>query len=246
LCQLNQDQLSKAIFPIGELLKPQVREIAQRASLPSALKRDSQGICFVGKIDLPLFLQQKLEPKDGDVVEIYQEWYNSNDNYRLCVPGFDLVNEDNLCSMAKPYSYSSESGKIIGQHNGAHFYTIGQRRGLNIGGHKESLFIISTDITENVIYVGEGQSHPGLSRKALFIDSSEVHWIREDLAMKAGETRDFEVRIRYRQPLQSGKLFMKKEGLYIVFDQPQRGITPGQFAAWYSQGEMIGSGVILR
>ena len=246
LCQLNQYQLSKAIFPIGDLLKPQVREIAERASLPSAAKRDSQGICFVGKVDLPVFLQQKLKPKDGDVVEVPAEWYRAVDNFKLCIPGFDPQTEERLPALAQPYNYTPGSGVKIGRHNGAHYYTIGQRRGLNIGGHKESLFIISIDISENTIYVGEGQSYPGLYRKALFIELSQIHWIREDLTMKIGETLDFDVRIRYRQPLQRGRLYMRDEGIYILFDQPQRGVTPGQFAAWYSDGEMIGSGVILK
>lgn len=242
LCQLSQEQLSKAIFPIGGLLKSQVREIAAKAELPSANKKDSQGICFVGKVDLPLFLQQKLEAKDGNVVEVFKEFYQDSDIFNYCVEGYD--NLDNLSLISMPYNYNESSGTIIGAHTGAHFYTIGQRKGLNIGGHVNPLFIISTDINSNTIYVGEGQDHPGLYRKALFIRSSEIHWIRPDLSMQVGEVRDYLVRIRYRQPLQEAKILCKEEGLYIVFNKPQRGITPGQFAAWYLNEEMLGSGVI--
>lgn len=242
LCQLSQEQLSKALFPIGHLLKPQVREIAIKAALPSANKKDSQGICFVGKIDLPLFLQQKLEANDGNVVEIFNDFYENNEIFEQCKVGYDQI--DDLTLLSQPYSYNEDSGSIIGTHTGAHFYTIGQRKGLNIGGHVHPLFIIATDIDTNIIYVGEGQDHPGLYRKALFINKNEVHWIRTDLAMKPGETRDYKLRIRYRQPLQDAKLICNEKGIYVVFNEPQRGIAPGQFAAWYHGDEMLGSGVI--
>lgn len=233
LCQLNQQQLAKAIFPIGEITKPEVRRIAREAELPSAEKKDSQGICFVGKVDLPIFLQQKLKPVEGDVVEIMPAFYDG------------LNRPDTLEALAEPFVYHKNSGKRVGRHQGAQYYTIGQRKGLNIGGHKEPLFIISTDIEKNIIYVGEGQNHPGLYRKALRINPDEVHWIRPDLEMREGEERDYLVRIRYRQPLQKGRLICKQAGMYILFEEPQRGITPGQFAAWYAEdGEMIGSGVI--
>ena len=244
LCQLSQEQLSKALFPIGELLKPQVRELAAKAGLPSADKKDSQGICFVGKIDLPVFLQQKLASKSGDVIEVYKEFYSDNILTEYNKKGYDFVNEENISLMVEPYQYSKTSGKKIGEHQGAHFYTVGQRKGLNIGGHIEPLFVIGTDVETNLIFTGEGQSHPGLYRKGLFISSDEIHNVREDLAMKPGDVRDFLLRIRYRQPLQNGRLFRKEEGLYIIFDNPQRGITPGQFAAWYSGDELVGSGVI--
>lgn len=241
LCQLTQEQLSKAMFPIGELLKPEVRELAKEAGLPSAEKKDSQGICFVGKIDLPIFLQQKLEAKTGDVIEISRDFYSGMDNVVSLDPDIE-----ELKSLSTPISYKPSDGKKIGVHQGAHFYTIGQRRGLNIGGHIEPIFVISTDVTGNYIYVGEGDSHPGLYRKALFIKKDEVHWIREDLSLNPGDIKQFDFRIRYRQPLQPGRAYMSEGGLYILFDNPQRGITPGQFAAWYSGDEMIGSGVILR
>lgn len=244
LCQLSQEQLSKALFPIGELLKPQVRELAAKAGLPSADKKDSQGICFVGKIDLPVFLQQKLASKSGDVIEVYKEFYSDNILTEYNKKGYDFVNEENISLMVEPYQYSKTSGKKIGEHQGAHFYTVGQRKGLNIGGHIEPLFVIGTDVETNLIFTGEGQSHPGLYRKGLFISSDEIHNVREDLAMKPGDVRDFLLRIRYRQPLQNARLFRKEEGLYIIFDNPQRGITPGQFAAWYSGDELVGSGVI--
>ncbi|PKO96000.1 MAG: tRNA 2-thiouridine(34) synthase MnmA [Bacteroidetes bacterium HGW-Bacteroidetes-7] len=245
LCQLTQKQLSKALFPIGDLLKPQVREMAAAAELPSADKKDSQGICFVGKVDLPVFLQQKLQTKSGDVIEIFPSFYDSANLIDYNHLGYENIGHDFLKSASTPVKYTKASGKRIGEHQGAHFYTIGQRKGLNIGGHKDPLFIISTDVNENLIFVGEGQNHQGLFRKALFIDANEIHWIRTDLKMEPGETRDYLLRIRYRQPLQKAKLFMESEGLYVLFNEPQRGVTPGQFAAWYENDELIGSGVIL-
>lgn len=244
LCQLSQEQLSKSLFPIGHLLKPEVRILAAEAGLPSAEKKDSQGICFVGKIDLPLFLQQKLAAREGKVVEIFNDYYINNPLFENQKQGFEIVENTGLTYLARPFMYSQDSGKTIGEHSGAHFYTIGQRKGLNIGGHIEPLFIISTDIETNTIYVGEGQNHPGLFRKALFINENEIHWIRPDLEMKSGEVKEFLLRIRYRQPLQAARLYKTEEGLFVVFDQPQRGITSGQFAAWYLREEMIGSGVI--
>lgn len=246
LCQLNQEQLSKAIFPIGDIEKPRVREIARQAGLPSAEKKDSQGICFVGKVDLPVFLQQKLASKQGNVIEIFPEFYENLKGY----PGYAIpsseADEASVEELSKVYHYKESDGKKIGTHIGAQYYTIGQRKGLNIGGHKEPIFIIDIVMETNTIYVGEGHHHPGLSRKALRIDASEVHWIREDLKMTDGETRDYLVRIRYRQPLQKAKLICKGGDLYILFEEHQRGITPGQFAVWYSHDdlEMIGSGVI--
>lgn len=246
LCQLNQEQLSKAIFPIGDIEKPRVREIARQAGLPSAEKKDSQGICFVGKVDLPVFLQQKLASKQGNVIEIFPEFYENLKGY----PGYAIpsseAGEASVEELSKVYHYKESDGKKIGTHIGAQYYTIGQRKGLNIGGHKEPIFIIDIVMETNTIYVGEGHHHPGLSRKALRIDASEVHWIREDLKMADGETRDYLVRIRYRQPLQKAKLICKGGDLYILFEEHQRGITPGQFAVWYSPDdlEMIGSGVI--
>lgn len=246
LCQLNQEQLSKAIFPIGDIEKPRVREIARQAGLPSAEKKDSQGICFVGKVDLPVFLQQKLASKQGNVIEIFPEFYENLKGY----PGYAIpsseADEASVEELSKVYHYKESDGKKIGTHIGAQYYTIGQRKGLNIGGHKEPIFIIDIVMETNTIYVGEGHHHPGLSRKALRIDASEVHWIREDLKMTDGESRDYLVRIRYRQPLQKAKLICKGGDLYILFEEHQRGITPGQFAVWYSPDdlEMIGSGVI--
>ncbi len=233
LCQLSQEQLSKALFPIGHLTKPQVREIAREAGLPSAEKKDSQGICFVGKVDLPVFLQQQLKAREGDAVEIFRDFYDG------------LPQPATLEEMAEPIVYSKSDGKVVGRHIGAQFYTIGQRHGLNIGGHKEPLFVIAKDPKENVIYLGEGQSHPGLYRPALGILSGDVHWIRPDLAMEPGQERDMLVRVRYRQPLQKARLICTKERMYIRFEVPQRGVTAGQFAAWYTEdGELTGSGVI--
>ena len=328
LCQLTQEQLSKALFPIGDIPKPEVRRLAAEAELPSADKKDSQGICFVGKVDLPTFLQQKLKPCEGDVVEVFDAYYSDNAQYGFIHDTLqslladesgnvkmitDYISDDKVVStlregaqtqtagcpwstaklealsdedfmrLSQPVDYDikfetetyrsgrkhikktrykeNPYGKIVGRHDGAQFYTIGQRKGLNIGGHKDSIFVIETDIPKNIIYVGEGHTHKGLSRSCLRIDPSEIHWIREDLTMKVGEIRRYRVRIRYRQPLQEATLIMRENGLYILFDTPQRGITPGQFAAWYSPlaetsteaqtslhrdtcTEMIGSGVI--
>ncbi|MBO5709428.1 MAG: tRNA 2-thiouridine(34) synthase MnmA [Bacteroidales bacterium] len=304
LCQLTQEQLSQAMFPIGDIIKPEVRRLAHEADLPSADKKDSQGICFVGKVDLPTFLQQKLKPCEGDVVEVYDAYYAENEQYiymkntlaSLLVNESesvkmitDYVSEDKasqtasvgcpfsaekiaalsdeeLLRLSEPVRYEIEFktetyrsgkkhikktrykenpfGKIVGKHDGAQFYTIGQRKGLNIGGHKDSIFVIETDIPNNIIYVGEGHTHKGLSRSCLRVAPSEIHWIRRDLAMAPGEIRRYRVRIRYRQPLQDATVIMRENGMYILFDTPQRGITPGQFAVWYDGEEMLGSGVI--
>ncbi len=243
LCQLSQEQLGYALFPAGHLTKPEVRDIADKLGLPTAHRKDSQGICFVGKVDLPTFLQQKLKAKRGSVIEIPDSF-----NHRFWNIGYpdNADSEEYLLSAAEPYGYNPGSGITIGEHNGAHFFTIGQRKGINIGGYKEPLFVIGSDITNNLLYVGEGQSHPGLYRKGLFIRSNEIHWIRRDLEMEVDDTRYYEVRIRYRQPLQKAKLFRKKNGMYIIFHKLQRGVAPGQFAAWYDGEELLGSGVINR
>jgi tRNA-specific 2-thiouridylase len=305
------------MFPIGDIEKPEVRRLAHEADLPSADKKDSQGICFVGKVDLPTFLQQKLKPCEGDIVEVYDAYYAENEQYQFVKSTLESILKDGQEDVKMITDYVSEDkavpvmasgcpsdmsriaelsdedllrlsqqvrydikfetetyrsgrkhikktrykenpyGKIVGKHDGAQFYTIGQRKGLNVGGHKDSLFVIETDIPHNIIYVGEGHTHKGLARSCLRIDPSEIHWIREDMKMTVGECRRYRVRIRYRQPLQDATLIMRENGLYILFDTPQRGITPGQFAAWYepveasletrakdTSVEMIGSGVI--
>lgn len=325
LCQLTQEQLSYAMFPIGDILKSKVRLLAHEADLQSADKKDSQGICFVGKVDLPTFLQQKLKSVEGDIIEIYDGYFTDNPQYIFihdtlesiladkndslnmitryisedkaqCINGQNKkgdqmaaspfaaekiaqLSDETLIKLSEPVRYNinfetetyrsgkhhikktrykeNPYGKIIGKHDGAQFYTIGQRKGLNIGGHKDSVFVIGTDIEKNIIYVGEGHTHKGLSRNCLRVLPEEIHWIREDLKMEIGQIRRYRVRIRYRQPLQDATLIMRSAGLFIIFDEPQRGITPGQFAAWYSpiddgssvstcetSVEMIGSGVI--
>ena len=304
LCQLNQEQLSRALFPIGHLLKKEVRQIAAQAALPSATKKDSQGICFVGKVDLPEFLKQKLKSVSGNIVEVYPDFYAHNPHFKfqqetlsglttdgtpanmvtgyisedkctdtLCSNHYDpekiaALTDETLERLATPYRYDSIRfitetyrsghkhvkktrykanpwGKIIGTHDGAQFFTIGQRHGLNVGGHDDSLFVIATDIDSNTVYAGEGHTHPGLSRSCLKISGSQIHWIRPDLEMQHGEIRRYRVRIRYRQPLQQAWLIKRTSGLYIIFDEPQRGITSGQFAVWYTpDDEMTGSGVI--
>ena len=234
LCQLSQEQLKYAMFPIGHLLKPEVRRIAEEQKLATAKRKDSQGICFVGKVDLPVFLQQQLAAKKGNIHEILPSWRRYADR----------EGATELDKLAEPYRYTVRDGKKIGEHNGAHFYTIGQRKGLGIGGRKESLFIIGTDVDTNTIYVGEGDSHPGLYRRALRIDNDEVHWVEPCEALKVGEERRLKVRIRYRQPLEDATLIQHDDALYILFDQPQRGIAGGQFAAWYEGDRLLGSGVI--
>lgn len=306
LCQLTQEQLSKALFPIGHLVKPEVRRIAKEADLPSAEKKDSQGICFVGKVDLPTFLKQKLTSVEGDIVEVFDAYYATDSLYLwqqetlsgLLKEGASLertvryapeekvltsdgkplgispfreeavkaLSDEELQRLSTPIRYAitfetetyrsgkhhvkktrykeNPCGRIVGRHEGAQFYTIGQRKGLGIGGHAEPVFVIDTDTEVNRVYVGEGHSHKGLSRFCLRIAPDEIHWIRPSLAMQPGDIRRYRVRIRYRQPLQSATLLMRESGLFILFDEPQRGISPGQFAVWYEGQEMLGSGVI--
>ena len=239
LCQLSQEQLSKAIFPIGELTKPEVREIAREIGLATAEKKDSQGLCFIGKVSLPTFLQQQLAPKEGDIVEIFKDFHK----YHEDSPKFENKLEE-LKYLSDKITYKKEDGKVIGKHQGAQFYTIGQSKGLGIGGHKESCFLISRDVEQNLVFVGEGKDFPGLYRKALRINNDEVHWIREDLRLKNGESMEVMARIRYRQPLEKAILYQFEEGFFIEFENPQSAIAEGQFAAWYYGDELLGSGVI--
>jgi tRNA-specific 2-thiouridylase len=238
LCQLNQDQLSRALFPIGHLQKHEVRAIARELDLVTAEKKDSQGLCFIGKVRLPEFLQQQLLPKDGDIVEIPAD----APVFQRPVPAGGLG--ESLAQQAEAYHFAPEMGKKIGTHHGAHFFTIGQRKGLNVGGKAEPVFVIEVDTRANIVYVGMGDHHPGLNRGALFIPEKDIHWVRPDLALSPGQTRAMQVRIRYRQELQEAVLHRQPDGLYITFAHLQRGITPGQFAAWYDGEELIGSGVI--
>jgi len=231
LCQLSQEQLSRALFPLGGLTKPEVRDIARDQNLANAERKDSQGICFVGKVDLPVFLQQKLEAKQGRIVEIPKKIY--------LPPKGDTLEE-----ISRPVELTPDMGVTIGKHQGAHFYTIGQRKGLNVGGKEEPLFVLATDIQNNIIYVGQGQDHVLLYRKGLHVRASEVHWIRPDLAMPAGTSRRCLARIRYRQELQEAEIFSRDEGIYIKFDKPQRAVVPGQFAVWHDGDELLGSGPI--
>jgi len=239
LCQLNQKQLSKAIFPIGHLTKSDVRDIAKKNDLITADKKDSQGLCFVGKVKLPDFLKQRLTPKKGKVIKIDSESVKQE---------IDLnevkSKEKQLELLSSPFSFSSDDGEEIGEHHGAYYYTVGQRKGLNIGGFSEPLFVLETDVSRNLIYVGMGESHPALYKKALFVKSNEIHWIREDLKINENETMNVEFRIRYRQPLQSGTIYRFKKGLYILFDKPISSVTSGQFVSWYIDDELIGSGTI--
>ena len=239
LCQLNQKQLSKAIFPIGHLTKSDVRDIAKKNDLITAAKKDSQGLCFVGKVKLPDFLKQRLTPKKGKVFKIDSESLKQE---------IDLnevkSKEKELELLSAPFSFSPDDGEEIGEHNGAYYYTVGQRKGLNIGGFSEPLFVLETDVSKNIIYVGMGESHPALFKRALFVSSNEIHWIREDLKINENQTMNIIFRIRYRQPLQSGTIYRFKKGLYILFDKPISSVTSGQFVSWYIDNELIGSGII--
>ncbi|NAS12024.1 tRNA 2-thiouridine(34) synthase MnmA [Poritiphilus flavus] len=239
LCQLSQDQLAKTLFPIGELTKPEVRKIAAQNDLVTAEKKDSQGLCFIGKVRLPDFLQQKLKPKKGIIVEVPA----SIAQYDKVTPDFNSKEEELAYHAEKP-AYSVADGMVVGEHQGAHYFTIGQRKGLDVGGTKEPLFVIDTDVEENVIYTGQGKQHPGLYRRTLFVSDEELHWVRTDLALASDESMRVRARIRYRQPLQSAELHKIDGGLYVDFEEPQSAITEGQFVAWYLEDELIGSGVI--
>ena len=239
LCQLAQQQLAKTLFPIGELTKPEVRIIATELDLITADKKDSQGLCFIGKVKLSDFLQQQLKPKAGVIVEIPRD----NVIYKQDYPNFNSK-EENLQYSSRKLMYTIDDGKIVGKHQGAHYFTKGQRKGLAVGGMVEPLFVIDTDVNKNIIYTGQGKSHPGLYKSTLYITNNELHWIREDLFLKTDDTLEVLARIRYRQPLQKAKLYKVEDGLYVDFDKPQSAITEGQFAAWYLDDELVGSGVI--
>ena len=232
LCQLTQDQLSKTLFPIGHLQKLEVRKIARELNLVTAEKKDSQGLCFIGKVSLPDFLQQKLQTKKGNIIEIPFDFYK------------DKPTPKSMIGQSQKTSYTLLDGEAVGRHQGAHFFTIGQRKGLAVGGTPEPLFVIDTDVDENIVYVGQGKEHPGLYRKALKVVSDEIHWVRNDLKIPLGVKLEVKARIRYRQPLQKATLIKQKEALYVVFEQPQSAITSGQFVAWYQNEELVGSGVI--
>ena len=241
LCQLNQEQLSKALFPIGHLEKSEVRKIASEAGLSTAEKKDSQGLCFIGKVKLPEFLQQQLKPKKGDIIEIDQEHplFKANKEFNK-----DNSSLEALKSLSQDYIYTPEIGEKVGEHNGAHYFTIGQRKGINVGGKVEPLFVIDTNTKNNTIYVGQGANHKGLFRPGLKVPNSDIHWVRDDLKLSIGETLDVKSRIRYRQPLEQATLHQKEDDLYIIFKHDQRGIAPGQFVAWYLDDELLGSGII--
>jgi tRNA-specific 2-thiouridylase len=233
LCQLTQDQLAKTLFPIGHLQKAEVREIAREMNLVTAEKKDSQGLCFIGKVSLPDFLQQQLQPKMGNIIEIPESFYDGREPAQ------------SLTAQSQKTRYQATDGKIVGTHQGAHFFTIGQRKGLAVGGTPEPLFVIDTDVIENVVYVGQGKDHPGLLRRALKVSLEDMHWVREDLDLIEGTEMAVMARIRYRQPLQKATLILQTDGLYVLFDQPQSAITSGQFVAWYQDRELLGSGVIV-
>lgn len=241
LCQVSQEQLSKALFPIGELQKSEVRRMAEEQGLATARKKDSQGLCFIGKVRLPDFLQQQLKPKRGDIVEVAAQ---SAIFEEQPVPVGAEEAAASLPLLTRPYRYKPTDGQKVGEHNGAHYFTIGQRKGLGVGGKAEALFVIGTDVATNTVYVGQGAAHPGLYRSGLFVPNTDLHWLRPDLRLLPGQSATYRARIRYRQPLSAVSLHATAEGVYFLFEKPQRGVTPGQFVAWYEGEELIGSGVI--
>lgn len=241
LCQVSQAQLAKALFPIGELQKSEVRRIAEEQGLATAQKKDSQGLCFIGKVRLPDFLQQQLSPKKGRVVEIPKDSPLFSRDSEVPAPGDDQAEWE---AFTAAFRYTLHDGELVGTHQGAHFFTIGQRKGLGIGGKAEPLFVIGTDVRENIVYVGQGEDHPGLYRSGLFVPNADMHWIRPDKRLQVGEVAEYQARIRYRQPLSGVQLYQTETGVFFRFAKPQRGVTPGQFVAWYEGEELIGSGVI--
>lgn len=244
LCQLTQAQLAKALFPIGHLQKTDVRRLAKELDLITAEKKDSQGLCFIGKVRLPDFLQQQLKPKTGEIIQIPEDLpeYSQLDALGKISP--ENLDEKSWKQFSQAVAYHPDQGKIVGTHRGAHFVTIGQRKGLNVGGTGKPLFVIGTDTLANTIYVGLGENHPGLLRHALFVQAKDVHWIREDLMLTEGQSARYQARIRYRQALSPVRLYRHKEGLFCLFEEAQRGIASGQFVAWYRENECIGSGTI--
>ncbi|MCO6462090.1 MAG: tRNA 2-thiouridine(34) synthase MnmA [Saprospiraceae bacterium] len=238
LCQLSQEQLKQALFPIGGLLKSEVREIARKAGLITAEKKDSQGLCFIGKVDLPTFLQQQLKSVKGDIIEIGADLPSLKEYHHI------PATPENVEVLARPFTFNHSDGIKVGEHQGAHFYTVGQRKGLHIGGRPHPSFVLQIDTQQNTVFSGQQSDHPGLNRYALKIHSDEIHYVNPSYRLNPGESAQMDVRIRYRQPLQKALLIQKTDGLYILFDELQKGITPGQFAAWYQGEELIGSGVI--
>lgn len=237
LCNVNQAQLEKVLFPIGHLQKSEVRQIAKEQGLLTADKKDSQGLCFIGKVKLPVFLQQKLEAKSGSIIEVNRdhEIFHQKEKLRDFSP-----------ELAEPEIFEPSIGIEVGTHQGAHFFTIGQRRGVNVGGRPLPSFVLGTDVKSNIVYTGQGEDHPGLYRQTLSMTNEEVHWVRPDLSIEDGEALDVSARIRYRQPLCDAKLHRVGNHHYLHFNEPQRGIAAGQFAAWYHGNELIGSGVIHK
>ncbi|MFT5861268.1 MAG: tRNA-specific 2-thiouridylase [Flavobacteriaceae bacterium] len=240
LCQLEQEQLSKALFPIGELLKSEVRDIARKIGLHTADKKDSQGLCFVGKISLPEFLQQQLKPQKGSVIEIPETLDIFSEYNKL------PVNEESIVALAQPYSYSRSDGEVVAEHQGAHYYTIGQRKGLHIGGRPKPSFVIGLDVVSNTVYSGQTDLHSGLNRWALKIDKQDFHFVSSRYSLENLHQLECQLRIRYRQVLQAGKVIVHEDAVYMLFNEKQRGITPGQFAAIYIGEELIASGTILH
>jgi tRNA-specific 2-thiouridylase len=238
LCQLQQEQLQRILFPIGDLQKSEVREIAKEQGLITADKKDSQGLCFVGKISLPDFLQQQLKVKKGEIFEIPDALPQLEKYHNI------VRTDENVELLSEAFKFEAKQGKVVGEHQGAHFYTIGQRKGLKIGGRPNPSFVIQTDIENNLVFSGQTDKHKALNRWALKVDKESIIYSNLKHKLTPGNIKRYDVRIRYRQSLQKASLIMKEDFLYVLFDEVQRGITPGQFCAWYDNDELIGSGVI--
>lgn len=208
LSQLTQEQLKNTLFPVGELPKKEVREIAVKNKIPTAKKKDSTGICFIGERNFKNFLKNYIFSKPGSLID--------------------------------------ENGKVIGCHDGLMYYTIGQRKGLNIGGLKgyenKPWFVIGKDLENNILKVGQGINHPDLfSDKAIIED---VNWISHN---KFSSELKCSAKFRYRQTDTSVTLkWLSDTSLEVLMDKPVRAVTPGQACVFY-QGEIcLGGGIIQK
>ncbi len=239
LCQLNQSQLSKALFPIGEMQKSAVRELAEKTALATASKKDSQGLCFIGHVRLPEFLQQQLQVKEGDVIEIDNESSAVKTHWQNVKSRNGLKDKDLWHA-----KFDATDGQCISRHQGAYYFTRGQRKGLNIGGKPQPLFIIHTDVEKNLIFVGQGEDHLGLYSAGLFVDDKEAHWLRPSVTQRVLDSDNVQGRFRYRQELFFCQVLKSQNGYNILFQEPQKSVSPGQFIALYLEGEIVFSGVI--
>lgn len=239
LSQLNQHQLSKSIFPLGFYKKKHIRKIAHKIGLITYNKKDSQGLCFVGKISLTSFLHKKFATYKGKIIKI------PNNSYLYATTNIHNKKKK-LIFLSKAIEYKENDGYVIGSHNGAFAYTKGQRKGLKIGGLTTPLFVLDTDTINNIIYVGQGRNHPGLYRKVVFTKKHKINCIGCELIIDNDLMiiKKISCRIRYRQNLQKAIMYIYKEGIYTEFLKKQFSITEGQFITWYYRKQLIASAVI--